>query len=99
MDLTDLLLLATLTVEYISAMYGWKPKNLNRVGCLKQVHMKNELAIKHFREIPSNEQRDISGGIILPFLAAVSLLGIGKIIEDWDNFKNGLMGRPEENKS
>jgi hypothetical protein len=85
----------TLTGEYKSSMYGWKPKNHNRVGKEKFETMKNKLAIENFNEIPVQEQQDINGGF-WPFVISVALVAIGEIIEDWDNFKNGLTGRPEE---
>lgn len=94
-EITDFLSPDTLTLEYKSAMYGWKPKNPNRVGNLNQGQMKQKLAIKQFSEIPPNEQHEINGGI-LPVLISVGLMAIGQIIEDWDNFKNGLTGKPEE---
>ena len=57
--------------------------------------MKNKLAIENFNEIPAQEQQDINGGF-WPFVVALGLLAIDNIINDWDNFKNGLTGRPEE---
>lgn len=57
--------------------------------------MKSELSIKSFQEIPAGEQQDINGGI-LPFLAAIAVAVAEEIIRDWDNFKNGLTGQPEE---
>jgi hypothetical protein len=61
--------------------------------------MKTELSLEGFSEISSNEQQEINGGI-LPFLAGLIsgiILASGtEIISDWDNFKNGLMGRPED---
>ena len=60
-----------------------------------QVLMKNELAIKNFNEIPLQEQQDINGGF-LQILISIGILAVAEIIEDWDNFKNGLTGRPEE---
>jgi len=56
--------------------------------------MKSELCIDSFKEIPVQEQQELNGGI-LPFLAAVAVVAIARVIADWDNFKNGLMGRPE----
>ena len=56
--------------------------------------MKTELCIDSFKEIPEQEQQELNGGI-LPFLAAVAVVAIARVIVDWDNFKNGLMGRPE----
>lgn len=44
--------------------------------------------------IPASEQQEINGGN--PFLVAIAVVAIGQIILDWDNFKNGLTGRPEE---
>lgn len=60
-----------------------------------QVLMKNNLAIENFNEIPVQEQQDINGGF-LQFLIAIGVIGVAEIIRDWDNFKNGLTGRPEE---
>ena len=61
--------------------------------------MKTELSTSGFREIPTREQQEINGGVI-PFLlriAAGLVIAAGTaIIEDWDNFKNGLQGLPEE---
>lgn len=57
--------------------------------------MKNELAIENFNEIPVQEQQDINGGI-WQILISVGIIAVGEIIDDWDNFKNGLTGRPEE---
>jgi hypothetical protein len=51
-----------------------------------------------FREIPVIEQQEINGGAI-PFLALIGAAAVAQIILDWDNFKNGLMGRPEEKQS
>ena len=60
--------------------------------------MENELLMKPFNEIPPHEQQEINGGLWPPIIS-VGLMAIGQIIEDWDNFKNGLMGRPEEKDS
>ena len=60
-----------------------------------QVLMKNELAIENFNEIPLQEQQDINGGF-LQILISFGIIAVAEIIEDWDNFKNGLTGRPEE---
>ena len=57
--------------------------------------MKSKLCIDSFKEIPMQEQQELNGGI-LPFLGAVALLTISRVIVDWDNFKNGLMGRVEK---
>ncbi len=57
--------------------------------------MKSELSIHSFKEIPLQQQQELNGGA-LPFLAAIGILAIAQVILDWDNFKNGLMGRLEE---
>lgn len=61
--------------------------------------MKTKLSLEGFSEISRAEQEEISGGLlpfILPILSGLLLAAGTEIIEDWDNFKNGLMGRPEE---
>ncbi|HER09063.1 MAG TPA: hypothetical protein ENO20_09155 [Bacteroides sp.] len=57
--------------------------------------MKTDLCTGNFREIPVPEQQKLNGGI-LPFLAGIGIAAIAEIISDWDNFKNGLTGKPEE---
>jgi len=62
--------------------------------------MKTEMALEGFSEITISEQQEINGGIASLaarlIVAAVSA-GVTAIIGDWDNFKNGLTGQPEEN--
>jgi len=58
------------------------------------------LKLEGFSEISPAEQLEINGGII-PFILGRILIGIAiaagaKIIDDWDNFKNGLQGLPED---
>jgi hypothetical protein len=55
-----------------------------------------------FRDIPESCQREISGGSLLGSLlvaAGAAVIGAASynIFRDWDNFKNGLLGLPEEN--
>ena len=57
--------------------------------------MKNELTIESFNEISLQEQQKINGGF-WPILISVAIVAIEQIIDDWDNFKNGLTGQPEE---
>ncbi len=57
--------------------------------------MKSELSIHSFNEIPVQQQQELNGGAF-PFLVGLGLLAIAQVILDWDNFKNGLIGRPEE---
>ena len=62
--------------------------------------MKTEMALEGFSEITISEQQEINGGIASLaarlIVAAVSA-GVTAIIGDWDNFKNGLTGQPEQN--
>jgi len=57
--------------------------------------MKSELSIHSFKEIPVQQQQELNGGAF-PFLIGIGLLAVAQVILDWDNFKNGLMGRREE---
>ncbi len=57
--------------------------------------MKNEMNTENFRVIPLSEQQEINGGFV-PFFILIGVAAVTQIIIDWDNFKNGLMGRPEE---
>jgi hypothetical protein len=57
--------------------------------------MNTKMLTAGFTEIPLDRQEEIQGGIV-PFLAAIGIAMIAEVITDWDNFKNGLMGRPEE---
>lgn len=50
-----------------------------------------------FREVPPEEQQHLQGGA-LPIVIAALSAAVAEIIHDWDNFKNGLMGRPEEKR-
>ena len=59
--------------------------------------MRTELDTGDFRLMPSEEQQEINGGAI-PFFALIGVAAITQIIIDWDNFKHGLMGRPEERR-
>ncbi len=57
--------------------------------------MKSEICLNSFQEIPGKEQQDLNGGG-LGFLAAIAAIALAQIVLDWDNFKNGLTGLPEE---
>jgi len=57
--------------------------------------MKNNIHPDGFREVPPGEQKEINGGIVA-FLVGIGIAAVAEIFHDWDNFKNGLMGRPEE---
>ena len=59
--------------------------------------MNSELTIENFQEIPATELEGINGGGILPFLGSLALIIVEEVVRDWDNFKNGLTGQPEEN--
>ena len=50
-----------------------------------------------FTPLSRNEECSTRGGAILGLiLVAAAAAAVTEIITDWDNFKNGLMGRPEE---
>ena len=59
--------------------------------------MESKLCIDSFTEIPVREQQELNGGIA-PFFAALGIAVVEAIIADWENFKNGLTGNPEEKK-
>ena len=52
------------------------------------------MEIKNFRvvELSLADQKEVNGGSLIGSLLT---LVIEKVIEDWDNFKNGLLGKPE----
>ena len=58
--------------------------------------MNSELLIENFTEIPLEEQEGYQGGIIWPFVFSLALIVVEEVVSDWDNFKNGLTGQPEE---
>ena len=54
----------------------------------------------NYVELSTSELRQIEGGSIMgPLLAGLIIACAAKIIDDWDNFKNGLAGRPEQKES
>jgi len=57
--------------------------------------MNSELTIENFQEIPENQQHGINGGI-WSLVAALAIIVVEEVVSDWDNFKNGLTGEPEE---
>ncbi len=60
--------------------------------------MKTEMSLEGFSEISRSEQQEINGGIwpILGKIAAgIIIAAATAVIDDWDNFKNGLQGLPE----
>lgn len=62
---------------------------------MKSTHMETALFSAGISEIPEEEQLRMNGGS-LPVIAALAVVIVAQVIDDWDNFKNGLMGRPEE---
>ncbi len=48
------------------------------------------------RELTYEELCTTRGGIIPAIIAGLVIAAGAEIIRDWDNFKNGLMGIPEE---
>ncbi len=61
--------------------------------------MRKELLLEGFSEVSQSEQQEISGGL-LPFfaglLSGILVAAATELIDDWDNFKNGLQGLPEQ---
>jgi hypothetical protein len=52
---------------------------------------------KNFLPMRQEEMYETRGGsILLAILGGLAIAAGGEIIGDWDNFKNGLRGRPEE---
>ena len=56
--------------------------------------MDTDFNIEHFTPVPETELQEINGGN--PFLVAIAVVCVAQIILDWDNFKNGLAGNPEQ---
>jgi hypothetical protein len=51
----------------------------------------------YYVELSQSELRQIEGGSILgPIIAGLIIAAGSQIVKDWDNFKNGLAGRPEQ---
>ena len=48
-----------------------------------------------FYPLEREEMHEIQGGILGIILAGLAIAAGAAIINDWDNFKNGLMARPE----
>lgn len=57
--------------------------------------MNSELLIENFNEIPPEEQEGIHGGI-WSLVGSLVTIVVKEVVSDWDNFKNGLTGKPEE---
>ncbi|MEO5980638.1 MAG: hypothetical protein ABIS36_11360 [Chryseolinea sp.] len=47
--------------------------------------------------LSEDELRDTSGGVNgwATFFGGLAATALGEIVKDWDNFKNGIAGRPE----
>ena len=61
--------------------------------------MRKELLLEGFSEVSQSEQQEINGGLLPFFLGVLSGIAIAaatELIDDWDNFKNGLKGLPEQ---
>jgi len=51
----------------------------------------------NYVELSGSELRQIEGGSFIGILAAgLIITAVTQIVGDWDNFKNGLAGRPEQ---
>jgi hypothetical protein len=49
---------------------------------------------RNFRRLELSEKHESRGGLA-PILIGLGIAAGAAIINDWDNFKNGLFGRPE----
>jgi hypothetical protein len=49
----------------------------------------------HTVDLTLTEQREINGGLLWEVLIAAVVVAV---INDWDNFKAGLLGKPEKAK-
>jgi hypothetical protein len=50
----------------------------------------------NYVELSQSELRQVEGGSIIgPLIAGLIITAVAQIVGDWDNFKNGLAGRPE----
>ena len=59
--------------------------------------MNSDLNIENFMSIPEVELQELNGGN--PFLIAIAVVFVAQMILDWDNFKNGITGHPEESRN
>lgn len=50
---------------------------------------------EEFLPLRRDEMYEIHGGIFAVIIAGLIIAGGAAIINDWDNFKNGLFGRKE----
>ena len=60
--------------------------------------MKTEMSLEGFSEVSLSEQQEINGGIwpiIGKIVVGLVIAAATEVIDDWDNFKNGLQGLPE----
>ena len=48
-----------------------------------------------FQVLEGPEMHETRGGIVIPILIGIGIAAGAAIINDWDNFKRGLMGLPE----
>ncbi len=56
---------------------------------------KFDIAAAGLQPLTKQEETEISGGWVAMVRAIVGA-AVSAIINDWDNFKNGLAGRPEQ---
>lgn len=50
---------------------------------------------EQFHPLRKEDMHEIHGGILAVILAGLAIAAGAAIINDWDNFKAGLMGLPE----
>ena len=61
------------------------------------MHMKTIEQLNEIQFLDQQEMLETSGGVmwIVPILIAAGCAAVEEVIRDWDNFKAGLLGKPE----
>jgi len=62
---------------------------------MKKVKIPDEI-----QYLGQNEMLEVTGGVVwyVPILIAAACAAVEEVIRDWDNFKAGLLGKPEIQK-
>ena len=56
--------------------------------------MEDNVSLPHLMDLSLNEQANLNGGN--PILIGLAIAAGAEIIRDWDNFKRGIAGHPEQ---
>jgi hypothetical protein len=71
-----------------------EPKSQNRVGVIRNLQGMEQ----NYVELSRSELVKIEGGLWEIIVGGCVIAVFSKILDDWDNFKNGIAGRPEIKK-